>query len=85
MEVQAFGRVARIGQTKETYLAKIMATETIEVDMVNLQSVKVEDIGMILKEKKGTRRDITMSLLGGLLRLLRLNMKMGKKTGGKKK
>lgn len=82
MEVQAFGRVARIGQTKETYLAKIVADNTIEVDMVNLQDVKIEDIGKILQERMGNGREITMNLLGGLLGL---NMKTGKKTGGKKK
>ncbi|KAM7213008.1 P-loop containing nucleoside triphosphate hydrolase protein [Rhypophila decipiens] len=50
MEKQAFGRVARIGQQKETYLAKFVADETIEVDMVNLQEKKIDDIAKTLQE-----------------------------------
>lgn len=69
MEVQAFGRVARIGQTKETYLAKIVADKTIEAHMVSLQGVKIEDIGKIMKEKEGDGTDASLNLLGGLLEL----------------
>ncbi|KAM7190673.1 SNF2 family N-terminal domain containing protein [Rhypophila sp. PSN 637] len=84
MEKQAFGRVARIGQHKETYLAKFVAEKTIEVDMVNLQYKKAEDIALTLKEKARASggNDFATKLLGGLIGL---QMKSGQRGGEKKK
>ncbi|KAK4213956.1 P-loop containing nucleoside triphosphate hydrolase protein [Rhypophila decipiens] len=71
MEKQAFGRVARIGQQKETYLAKFVADETIEVDMVNLQEKKIDDIAKTLQESAPAPGGTAFGnkLFGGLIGL----------------
>lgn len=84
MEKQAFGRVARIGQQKNTYLAKFVADKTIESDMIRLQDMKLEDIAMVLKEKdrESGGNDFASKLLGGLIGLQmkrKGTMNLGKK------
>ncbi|TGJ86674.1 hypothetical protein E0Z10_g2094 [Xylaria hypoxylon] len=44
LEDQAFGRVSRIGQTKETYLTQIIVKKTIEPKMIDLQDAKTLSI-----------------------------------------
>lgn len=71
MEKQAFGRVARIGQLKPTYLAKFVVNETVEASVIELQDIKTEDIAKTLKEKVRVSKasDFRSKLLGGIIGL----------------
>ncbi|KAK3317938.1 P-loop containing nucleoside triphosphate hydrolase protein [Apodospora peruviana] len=50
VEDQAFGRVHRIGQTKETHFVKINAKDTIDQGMFDLQDIKMDDISQTMQE-----------------------------------
>ncbi|KAG8668503.1 hypothetical protein FPOAC1_007884 [Fusarium poae] len=50
VEQQAFGRVHRIGQTKETKLVRILARSTIDERLVMLQDAKAEIVRRVLQD-----------------------------------
>ncbi|KAK3294100.1 SNF2 family N-terminal domain-containing protein [Chaetomium fimeti] len=50
MENQAFGRVHRIGQEKETYFTKIVVQDSVDQRLVDMQEEKSKRISSILKE-----------------------------------
>lgn len=50
LEDQAFGRVYRHGQTKETHLVRIIAKDTIDYRIVTLQQQKIDIIERMLEE-----------------------------------
>ena len=60
MERQAFGRVHRIGQLKETHFCKIIAKNTIDERLVDMQAEKDEFITRTLNDDLTTaRKNIT--------------------------
>ncbi|KAI0518053.1 SNF2 family N-terminal domain-containing protein [Xylaria bambusicola] len=66
MEMQAFGRVFRIGQTKETHFRRIVADCTIDDRLVALQERKEENISKIMESggKQNLSLEETLSLFG---------------------
>lgn len=50
MESQAFGRVHRIGQEKETYFAKVVVLDSVDQRLLSMQEAKNKRISGILKE-----------------------------------
>jgi SNF2 family DNA or RNA helicase len=52
VEEQAFKRVFRTGQLKETYLVRIMAKDTIDERIIMLQNVKEEIIRAALQDEE---------------------------------
>lgn len=49
-EKQAFGRVLRMGQTKKSYLVRIMVSSRIDMKMSLLQEAKSEEIDYALQD-----------------------------------
>jgi hypothetical protein len=55
MEAQAFGRVHRIGQEKETYFAKVVVLDSVDQRLLSMQEAKDKRISGILKEGASDR------------------------------
>ena len=55
MEGQAFGRVHRIGQEKETYFAKVVVLDSVDQRLLSMQEAKNKRISGILKEGASDR------------------------------
>ncbi|KAK3688097.1 P-loop containing nucleoside triphosphate hydrolase protein [Podospora appendiculata] len=66
LEQQAFGRVYHMGQTKETYFARIMAKNTIDERMANLQLEKLRVIGQTIKDQDSSKIPLTKEEIIGL-------------------
>ncbi len=67
METQAFGRVHRIGQEKETHFAKIVVKDSIDERLVQMQEEKARAIARALGEDgKEERAVLTLEELGRL-------------------
>ena len=67
METQAFGRVHRIGQEKETHFAKIVVKDSIDERLVQMQEEKDRDISRALGEDGAEGRAVlTLEELGRL-------------------
>ncbi len=67
METQAFGRVHRIGQEKETHFAKIVVKNSIDERLVQMQEEKARVIARALGEDgKEERAVLTVEELGRL-------------------
>lgn len=67
METQAFGRVHRIGQDKETHFAKIVVKDSIDERLVQMQEEKDRDISRALGEDGAEGRAVlTLEELGRL-------------------
>ncbi|KAJ3579204.1 hypothetical protein NPX13_g1368 [Xylaria arbuscula] len=66
VEMQAFGRVFRLGQTKETHFRRIVADLTIDNRLLSLQERKVKDISKIIKSggKQKLSLEETLSMFG---------------------
>ncbi|KAI1303828.1 P-loop containing nucleoside triphosphate hydrolase protein [Xylaria venustula] len=66
IEMQAFARVFRIGQTKETYFCRIVADATIDNRIEALQEDKEEKISKLMEPggKKRLSMEETLSLFG---------------------
>jgi SNF2 family DNA or RNA helicase len=54
-ELQAFGRVKRHGQTKETILVRLIAKDTIDEKMIKTQEKKKAEIADVLTPGKKPR------------------------------
>lgn len=52
VEQQAFGRVYRIGQTKETHLCSTIVADSIESMMMEKKQKKQEEIGGIMNDHR---------------------------------
>ncbi|KAL1837305.1 hypothetical protein VTJ49DRAFT_4048 [Mycothermus thermophilus] len=66
MEEQAFGRVYRMGQAKETYLVRIVVRNTVDKRLADMQDRKVKMIGQTIRDHdsaKFTKEDY-VALLG---------------------
>ncbi|KAH6855854.1 P-loop containing nucleoside triphosphate hydrolase protein [Chaetomium sp. MPI-CAGE-AT-0009] len=63
METQAFGRVHRIGQQKETYFAKIVVQDSVDQRLVDMQEEKSKRISGLLKEGVSRRKVLTLEEL----------------------
>ena len=50
IEQQAFGRVFRIGQHKETYVSRLVIKNTVDVRMFNMQADKVRTIDRAMQD-----------------------------------
>lgn len=70
MEDQAFGRVHRIGQQKETYFTKIIVRDSIDEMLLNTQDAKEKRISDVFKEGVDRRE---MPTLEELIRLFGLD------------
>ncbi|KAK8011522.1 hypothetical protein PG990_010487 [Apiospora arundinis] len=66
IENQAFGRVYRIGQTKETFLQCILVKGTIDQRIHDLQEKKMREIEQAMHYSKGLSVDEIISLFGNL-------------------
>lgn len=66
MEQQAFGRVFRMGQTKETYLHRIMVKNSIDGRMLKLQERKLKEINAALKDYDPAKQRLSESDVAGL-------------------
>ncbi|KAI1171190.1 P-loop containing nucleoside triphosphate hydrolase protein [Nemania sp. FL0916] len=64
IEMQAFARVFRIGQTKETHFLRIIAQGTIDERMEALQQVKMKNIDNVLQP--GKRQELSVEELTAL-------------------
>lgn len=67
MEHQAFGRVYRMGQKKETHYGRIMARNTIDERLAELQRQKLEVIGQTIKDHDSSRATLTAEEIASLL------------------
>jgi hypothetical protein len=56
VEMQAFGRVFRIGQTKETYFLRLMVKNTVDVRLFDMQEEKMRHIGKAVREHDPNQR-----------------------------
>lgn len=50
LEYQAFARVHRIGQTKEVHAVRIIALETFDTRVLDLQKKKADEVGKVYKD-----------------------------------
>ena len=70
MERQAFGRVHRIGQLKETHFCKIIAKNTIDERLVDMQEEKDEFISRTLNDDLTVaRKNITFDQIKSILQI----------------
>lgn len=58
-EQQAFGRVVRIGQEKETYFVKIHTREPVGIRISTLQEKKAKDVDRTLQDGGHTSRPVS--------------------------
>ncbi|KAK0629602.1 hypothetical protein B0T17DRAFT_506136 [Bombardia bombarda] len=68
LEEQAFGRVYRMGQTKETWYARILVEKTIDMRLANLQAQKARMIERAIKEHDSSNTTLTPDELVELFR-----------------
>ncbi|SPQ25307.1 b980d20b-e1cf-4b1d-a4b9-3b114e56faea [Thermothielavioides terrestris] len=66
VEQQAFGRVYRMGQTKETYFARIMAKNTIDERLVQIQKDKLKMISQTIEDHDSSKNAISFEELVSL-------------------
>ncbi|KAI3320496.1 P-loop containing nucleoside triphosphate hydrolase protein [Xylariaceae sp. AK1471] len=66
-EEQAFGRVFRLGQEKETYLTRILVNKTIEMKMFDLQNAKAITIARALKDDISGETNLSEEQIANLL------------------
>lgn len=64
LEMQAFSRVFRIGQTKETHFLRIISQNTIDNRIEALQEEKAKNINIVLKP--GERQNLTVEEVAAL-------------------
>lgn len=50
VEQQAFGRIFRIGQEKETYMTRIVVKNTVDMRMLNMQLQKLQNLEKAMKD-----------------------------------
>jgi hypothetical protein len=67
MENQAFGRVHRIGQEKETYFVKIVVKDSIDEALLQMQEGKASMIAKALQEEDASQK--TVPTIEELMRL----------------
>jgi hypothetical protein len=58
LEHQAYGRVFRMGQMKETYYVRLLTRKTIDGRMAKLQNEKLRQINSVVDEYDSTRQSI---------------------------
>ncbi|KAK3324282.1 SNF2 family N-terminal domain-containing protein [Cercophora scortea] len=66
LEQQAFGRVYRMGQVKETHFARIMVKSTIDERLSNLQEAKLRMINQTIKDHDSSKVTLTTEEAIGL-------------------
>ena len=67
MEQQAFGRVYRMGQQKETYFGRMMVKNSIDERLADLQLQKLELIARTIKDHDSSKVTITAEEIASLL------------------
>ncbi len=67
MEQQAFGRVYRMGQQKETYFGRMMVKNTIDERLADLQLQKLQLIARTIKDHDSSKVTITAEEIASLL------------------
>jgi hypothetical protein len=50
VEQQAFGRIFRIGQEKETHFARLVARKTVDMRMLHLQAYKIKQVDEAMQD-----------------------------------
>jgi len=73
VEQQAFGRIFRIGQRKETYMTRIVVKQSVDMRMLTMQSHKLRDIGKAIRDDDTTndRPNLSLKQLANLFGFLR--------------
>lgn len=66
MEQQAFGRVYRMGQKKETYCARLLVRNSIDVRMNQLQLDKLSMVAKTITESDPSRAKLTREEIASL-------------------
>ncbi|AEO70728.1 uncharacterized protein THITE_2024021, partial [Thermothielavioides terrestris NRRL 8126] len=66
METQAFGRVHRIGQRKETHFVKVVVKDSIDQALLSMQESKDREIARALQEDPGHKTALTMEEIARL-------------------
>ncbi|KAK3955838.1 SNF2 family N-terminal domain-containing protein [Pseudoneurospora amorphoporcata] len=66
MEKQAFGRVFRFGQKKESWFTRILAKNTIDKRLVKMQKDKLKAIGKAIQANDNTKHKLTDEEVGSL-------------------
>lgn len=66
IEMQAFSRVFRIGQTKETYFQRIIVNDSIDERMEELQLKKLDNIGKAMAAEKSVTKGLTVREISSL-------------------
>ncbi|KAI1488225.1 P-loop containing nucleoside triphosphate hydrolase protein [Biscogniauxia mediterranea] len=67
VEEQAFGRVFRIGQEKETHLMRILMRGSIETKIDELQKKKAQDIAHTLQDSTSSETNLSLEQVARLL------------------
>jgi superfamily II DNA or RNA helicase len=71
LEHQGYGRVFRMGQTKETYYVRLLTRKTIDGRMAKLQAEKLQQINSVVKDYDSTKSSIKFEEVGELFGRLR--------------
>lgn len=66
IEHQAYGRVFRMGQTKETYYVRLLTRKTIDGRMAKLQNEKLRQINSVVTHHDATRQSLKFEEVGQL-------------------
>ncbi len=67
MEQQAFGRVYRMGQQKETHFGRMMVKNTVDERLADLQLQKLQMIARTIKDHDSSKVTITAEEIASLL------------------
>lgn len=67
MEDQAFGRVYRMGQKKETFMGRMVVWNTVDKRLANLQDRKLKLIGKMILDHDSSRENLSMEEIAALL------------------
>ncbi len=67
MEQQAFGRVYRMGQQKETHFGRMMVKNTVDERLADLQVQKLQLIARTIKDHDSSKVTITAEEIASLL------------------
>jgi hypothetical protein len=66
VEQQAFGRIFRIGQTKETYVTRFVAKNTVDMRILDMQKEKIDEIDKALPETGKPATPLTIEEIASL-------------------
>ena len=74
VEQQAFGRVLRLGQEKETYFVRLATEDTIDERILVMQKRKMKRIDAALQDDGNVTRSLTMEEVAELFGITEQDM-----------